>query len=304
MQIKLQFTLPVSDPTGSREAFWQTYRRLSRLVDPDDLLRDADSDDLLHDDDAPDERAYAALMEARLYSNFIPLLNNSTREHLNGPRRGSIDSMERQSPSGDVAYPAPFQQLTLTIIRINYQSLDIWLAVLGLDSDTLLPIVAAVLEVYASEALGSAMPGNSVPMRVSASPVPSAASVKPPPVPTTPKDSAARDAAHRIRTIIRDSILLLPVALALAVTYIAFGAFSEQLKDGRQEHRAILQSSLDFAKLVTEHNTAMARVIQLLAADVTKALKELQQLQLDELRASTTHQNMPPRPARQVPRRN
>jgi hypothetical protein len=244
-------------------------------------------------------------MEAQLHSKFTPRLNRDIREHFGSAQHWRF----KEFPSTDTPESPPLPLLTLRLSRVTYGSVTLWLDVLGLDNDTLLPILAAALEVYAPNAMNS-MPGYSVPMRVSVSPVPAAVATTAAPLPATvspapeTKGSAAREAAQRIMTIARDSVLLIPVALALTVAYIAFSAFSEQLKDGRQEHRALLQSSLDFAKIVTEHNAAMARVIQQSAADVTKSLTELQQLQLDELKARQAQKIAPPSPVRPEPRRH
>ena len=160
--------------------------------------------------------------------------------------------------SGSAGSPS-LPLVVLTLARIEYNSLDLVLKVLGLNDGGLLPLVGAMLEVYAPGAFEQAMPGMSpAGMRMtvehdwramlddgqSKPTIPSS-------IPPSPEPNNQAFAKAKIWGALNGG-LILPVILALAVLWATASAIEG-------ERVAV---SNERALLVKERSEALANLVQ------------------------------------------
>jgi hypothetical protein len=290
MRVRVTFRLLSQEQTDDRASFWEEYRRLARIEDDDDI----------GGRHGPSRRADE--MEGYIRGGFAAHINRSIGEHF------GVDRYWERFPgkrSGDAPGANPFKYLTLTVARIDYGSLHVLLDVFGLDNESLLPLVAAALEVYAPQAMNNAMPGRSVPMAAIAAAedggpplMPTTSSAN---LPVTPDDSVAltsakERAAQRLWQIV-NSTLLVPVILALAVLYIFGTMFAEAVKHSQADGRALQQQSADLIKVISEQNATLARTLTQVSGDISRVMKDVQQQQIESVKAKPPSTPASPQPS-------
>ena len=150
MEIKLKLKIPgAKRATDTRNGFWQEYCQRSGLpFDEDGDLRER------YDGAYSSER-----LEALVRARFVSRLNDALSYRF---------SRKYDGPQGSARSESPFDNVILKFIRFDYNSLEVFLKVLGLDDGSLLPLLCGALEVYAPDAFGNSMPGNGVELVASA----------------------------------------------------------------------------------------------------------------------------------------
>jgi hypothetical protein len=255
MEIKLTLKLTSSKyATDSREEFWAEFCRQADLpIESDDFSADRG------------ERIYSpARMETLLWQKFMPRLNDaiSYRYGNRGDGPGRVMVVGGASP--------PLANIALTLQRVEYNSLDLIMKVFGLEDASLMPLLAAALELYSVDSLESSMPGGNVSLRARTEydKVASESSAPwgyPRPMGRNKENAVSPsggvvDASKKLWAIINGS-LILPLILALAITYVAFEGVLQEKDDQLKEEAILSQERTAVLNGISQQNTALSRAL-------------------------------------------
>lgn len=253
MEVVLKFRLSGSKfATDTRNTFWAEYCRQAGLPFADENFSKPD----------PDHPYSPERLEAMVRSRFVPRLNDALSYRFG--RRG--DGPGRMIIVGEAS--PPLADIVMTLSRLEYNSLDLVLKVLGLDDGALLPLLCGALEVYGPDAFNNAMPGNAVDLRASVE-FDRALVVQNAKLVTLSENRPnTPEAASSIKELARNKLwgilngsLILPVILALAVLYQMVGSIDrDHAEIGKQ--RALLAQERDTVlQNLAQQNAALIRVL-------------------------------------------
>jgi|GEM_PF-3547806 len=254
MEIVLKLKLSGSKfATDTRDAFWREYCQQAQLP--------FDGED--YHISGPERQYSPERLEAVVRARFIPRLNDQLSYRFGG--RG--DRPSRMIELG--AAKSPFDNLVLTLSRIEYNSLDLVMKVLGLENDALLPLLCGALEVYAPDAFVNAMPGNGVDLRATAEFDRSLVTQNETQIPVLDNKSNTPESASSIKELARNKLwgilngsLILPVILALAVLYQMAGSIERDHVEVGKERALLAQERNTILQTLAQQNAALIQMLK------------------------------------------
>jgi hypothetical protein len=221
---------------GHRESFWTTYNSLSFTGSPEPT-----QDDI---------RA----KEEQIRTEFPWILRRKLLAALAGEDETKLI---RKAKTNGLR-----KRLQIIVSKIEYNSLDILLDLIGIDQKDMYDIAFSLIEMHTPAALNEAIGNNRVNLTYDF--------VR---LDDVHEDLNGEPAGNLSRFWKNaNGALLLPVLLALVVLYMAFLAETEFLKDLRTEQRAYAERAikendtiyrllLDIIKSSREHEEALANVV-------------------------------------------
>jgi hypothetical protein len=225
MEILLQIKLPYAKQrTNDRESFWSEFRRQAggSIEDSADTL------------------------EGRMRTGILPRLNDVCSyidgEYYNRP--GFQKHRDRRHP-----------RFLLVLKDIEYGSLDLFLKVVGLDDVSALPVIAAMLEVYAPREFRNEMPGN-VYVTASASVINSGAPTKKSLIIKSPVKDNFNEQKEIARHLFErlNASFVIPLFLSLYIIYVAFGSIVEEKKEITKEREMLTQERTEIIKNICNYS--------------------------------------------------
>jgi hypothetical protein len=235
MRVKVKLTLPKPEPPFPeppsselpRSSFWNTYSRLSGV--PGTFIE-----------------PYAA--ENIIRSSFAEQLSGLLNRDL------SQAYSERRQASRFMPLRRPPPHVEVKLIGLRYASLELFLNILGIDSDFARQTVLSALEFYAPIALNNTV-GGTAPLEAEV---------------VYPGESVPKE---RDVTKLLQASLLVPVVLVLGICYVAFTAIGDEWKGLRQERETLLADRAKIIASIFDNNARILEANTKLSGELLQAAK-------------------------------